>query len=73
MYRKIPTEINLTEASAKITYASAFDPDFCLLLRKRRFDTLSQMQDNALEVESNILATNRPIGGIDREKKKAKS
>jgi hypothetical protein len=26
MYKKIPTEINPTKTSSKITYASAFDP-----------------------------------------------
>jgi hypothetical protein len=30
MYNKIPSEIKPTETSTKITYASAFDPDFCL-------------------------------------------
>jgi hypothetical protein len=35
MYNKIPTEINPSEASAKITYASTFDLDFYLLLRER--------------------------------------
>jgi hypothetical protein len=33
MYNKIPTEIKPLEDSAKITYASYFDPDLCLLLR----------------------------------------
>jgi hypothetical protein len=57
MYNKIPAEIKPTEASAKITYASAFDPDFCLLLRERRDTSLAHMQDAALEVESNVLAS----------------
>jgi hypothetical protein len=55
MYNKIPNEINPSEASAKITYASTFDPDFCLLLRERRATTLAHMQDASMEVESNIL------------------
>jgi hypothetical protein len=59
MYNKIPAEIKPSEASAKITYASAFDPDFCLLLRERRATTLAQMQDAAVEVESNILAVDQ--------------
>jgi ribonuclease HI len=59
MYNKIPAEIKPSEASAKITYASAFDPDFCLLLRERRATTLAQMQDAAVEVESNILVVDR--------------
>ena len=40
-----------------ITYVNAFDSDFCLLLRERRSASLSLMQDAALEVESNILAS----------------
>jgi hypothetical protein len=59
MYNKIPAEIKPSEASAKITYSSAFDPDLCLLLRERRVATLAHMQDAAVEVESNILAVNR--------------
>jgi hypothetical protein len=56
MCNKIPAEIKPTEASTKITYASAFDPDFYLLLRERRATSLAHMQDAALEVESNIMA-----------------
>jgi len=59
MYNKIPAEIKPSEASAKITYASAFDPNFYLLLRERRATTLAQMQDATVEVESNILAVDR--------------
>ena len=55
MYNRIPAEIKPLEASAKITYSSAFDPNFCLLLRERRATTLALMQDAAVEVESNIL------------------
>jgi hypothetical protein len=43
MYNRIPAEIKPSEASAKITYSSAFDPDFCLLLRERRAATLAHM------------------------------
>ena len=50
MFKKIPTKIKPTEASTKITYVGAFDPEFLLLLRERRYKTLIQMQDNALEV-----------------------
>jgi hypothetical protein len=56
MYNNIPTEINPSKASAKITYASTFDPDFHLLFRERRATTMSHMQDAVVEVESNILA-----------------
>jgi hypothetical protein len=41
MYNKIPTEVKPSEASAQISYASAFDPDFCLVLRERRATSLA--------------------------------
>ena len=59
MYNKIPTEIKPSEASAQISYAGAFDPDFCLLLRERRATSLTQLQDATIEVESNVLVGNR--------------
>jgi hypothetical protein len=55
MYNKIFAEIKPTEAFAKITYSNAFDPDLCLLLREIRATSLAHMQDESLEVESNIL------------------
>jgi hypothetical protein len=67
MYNKIPAEINPSEAYAKITYASIFDPDFCLLLRERRATTLAHMQDAAVEVESNILAIDRLRNKANRD------
>ena len=56
MYSKIPIEIKPIDTSAMITYANAFESDFCLLLRERRTVSLSLIQDGALKVESNILA-----------------
>jgi hypothetical protein len=70
MYNKIPTEIKPSEASAKITYSSSFDSDFCLLLRERRAATLAHMQDTVVEVESNILAINRLRNAGDRNTSK---
>ena len=59
MYCRIPTEINPSETSAKLTYANSFDHKFSLYLRERRPVTLLNMQEATLEVESNILASNR--------------
>jgi hypothetical protein len=56
MYVRIPDEIKPTEASAKITYANEFDAEFSLLLRERRSATLFSIQEETIEVESNILA-----------------
>ena len=68
MFIKIPAEINPTDTSTKITYANAFDSKLCLLLRERRSASLSLMQDAALEVESNIIASQKVKGNIDRKK-----
>jgi ribonuclease HI len=73
MYNKIPAEIKPSEASAQISYAGAFDPDFCLLLRERRATSLAQMQDAAIEVESNILAADRLRNKADADRRKGKS
>jgi ribonuclease HI len=73
MYNKIPAEIKPSEASAKISYASAFGPDFCLLLRERRATSLAQMQDAAIEVESNVLAADRLRNRPDAERRKGRS
>ena len=54
MYNKIPTKIDPTDTSARITYENAFDSDFYLLLRERRSASLSLMQDASLEVESKL-------------------
>jgi hypothetical protein len=68
MYNKIPVEIKPTEASTKITYASSFDPNFCLLLIEIRTTSLAHMQDAALEVESNVLVVDRLRNKADRDR-----
>ena len=59
MYGRIPSKIKPSKTSSKITYANSFDHDFSLNLRERRSMNLLNMQEAALEVESNILASNR--------------
>jgi len=73
MYNKIPAEVKPTTTSAKLTYASAFNSDFCLLLRERRCATLADMQDVALEVESNIMATEKLKGNVDGRRQRGES
>jgi len=72
MYNKIPDEIKPTNFFSKITYTSAFDPEFFLLLRERRSTSLVHMQDATLEVESNIVAYDKGnlIGTGEKEKLK---
>jgi hypothetical protein len=72
MYSKIPAKIKPSEASAKISYAITFGPDFCLLLRERRATSLAQMQDAAIEVESNVLVANRLRNNVDVKRRKGR-
>jgi len=71
MYSKIPAEVKPTPTSAKLTYANAFNSDFCLLLRERRRSTLADMQDAALEVESNIIAAEKLESHADRRRQRS--
>ena len=59
MYNRILAEIKPSETSAKLNYANSFDHGFYLLSRERKSVSLQNMQDAALEVESNILASNK--------------
>jgi len=56
-----------------MTYASALDPEFCLLLRERRATSLAHMQDASLEVESNILAVEKLKNKDDRYRRRDRS
>jgi hypothetical protein len=73
MYTNIPVEVKPIETSAKMTYANAFDPDFCLLLRERRATSLVHMKDASIEVESNILAVDKLRSKADRDRRKGRS
>ena len=66
MYSKIPTD-----TSARITYVNSFNSNLCLLLKERRSASLSLMQDAAIEVESNIVASQKVKGKIDKKKQLA--
>jgi hypothetical protein len=59
LYNKIPTEVKPSQSAAKLTFAGDFEPDFSLLLRERGGADLTQMQDDAVEIESNMMASGR--------------
>lgn len=73
MYSKIPAKVKPTPTSAKLTYANAFDLDFCLLLSERRCATLADMQDATLEVESNIMAAEKLKNHADRRRRRGEA
>ena len=68
MHNKMPAEVKPTTISATLIYANAFDSNFCLLLRERWCAILAYMQDATLEVESNIMATEKLKGNVDRRR-----
>jgi hypothetical protein len=72
MYNRNHAEIKPSEASTKISYASVFGPDFCLLLRERRATSLAQMKYVAIEVESNVLAADRLRNKADVDRRKVR-
>jgi hypothetical protein len=72
IYNNIPTKKNPIETSSKITYANDFDPEFFLLLRERRVTSLGHMQDASLEVESNILESDKLRSKYDRDRRKGR-
>jgi ribonuclease HI len=75
LYNKIPAEVKPSQPSAKVTYAGAFDPDFALLLRERRSLDLPKMQDDAVEIESNMMASGKlkaKTENVNKENRKFK-
>ena len=59
LYNKIPIEVKPSQPAAKVTFTGSFEPDFALLLRERRRADLTQMQDDAVEIESNMMASGK--------------
>jgi hypothetical protein len=59
LYNKIPADVKPSQPTTKVTFAGSFDPDFSLFLRERRSTTLTSMQDDAVEIESNMIASGK--------------
>jgi hypothetical protein len=59
LYNKIPIEVKPSQPTTKVTFAGAFEPDFSLLLRERRGVDLTRMQDDNVEIESNMMASGK--------------
>jgi hypothetical protein len=59
IYHKIPTEVKPSQPAAKVTFVGAFEPNCTLLLRERRSVDLTRMQDDTIEIESNMMASGK--------------
>jgi hypothetical protein len=56
LYYKLPNEIQPTEATSMLHYATAFHPGLSFLLMERRSKSLQQMFNDAQEIQHNIQA-----------------
>jgi hypothetical protein len=59
LYNKILVEVKPSQTAAKVTFAKSFEPEFSLLLRERRSVDLTRMNDDAIEIESNMMASGK--------------
>jgi hypothetical protein len=72
LYNKIPAEVKPSQPTAKVTFAGAFEPDFALLLRERRGATLNRMQDDAVEIESNMMDSGKLKARVENGNRETK-
>jgi hypothetical protein len=75
LYNKIPHDIKPSQETTKVTYAGAFEADFSMMLRERRYTTLIIMQDDAIYIEGNMNSSCKlkpRAYQIDKYKKKQK-
>ena len=50
LYNKVPTDINPSQPTTKVTYVGEFDVDFSMTLRERRSLTLLVMKEDAIDL-----------------------
>jgi hypothetical protein len=72
LYNKILVEVKPFQLATNVTFVGAFDPDFALLLRERRSIDLMKMQDDALEIELNMMTSTKLKAKIDTGNKESK-
>jgi hypothetical protein len=75
LYNKIPANVKPSQPTTKATFSGSFDPDFALLLRERISTSLIGMQDDVIEIESNMIASGKSrirneLGERERRKQK---
>lgn len=58
-YDSIPSNLKPPPGATKLHYVDSFSSEFTLLLRERRFVSLIDMMDDAIEVEVNLSTSNK--------------
>ena len=59
IYNALPAQCKPPEGMDTLHYAEGFNDDFDLLLRERRSATLADMMNDAIEVEVNLMASEK--------------
>jgi hypothetical protein len=72
VYNSIPDQVKPPLGAAQLHYVDAFSSDFALLLRERRYATLVDMMNDAIEVEVNLMASRKIKNKVETEKNKVK-
>ena len=73
IYNSLPTNCKPPEGMAKLHFAEAFDDEFALFLRERRYASLADMMSDAIEVEINMMSSKRGRYKVEaRESRKPK-
>jgi hypothetical protein len=72
VYNSIPDQVKPPPGASQLHYVDAFESEFSLLLRERRSTSLTDMMNDAIEVEVNLAASRKIKLQIEAEKKKAK-
>ena len=69
-YESIPVDVKPLPRAAKLHYVDAFDSEFTLLLRERRYTSLENMMQDAVEVEVNLSTSNKTKQRADNRRVK---
>ena len=59
IYNSLPVQCKPPEGMEKLHYAEAFDDEFALFLRERRYFTFADIMNDAIEVEINMMYSKR--------------
>jgi hypothetical protein len=72
LYNKILAEVKPSQLAEKVTFPGAFEPTFSQLLRERRVADLTRMQEDVVEIESNMVASGKIKAKIEAGNKETR-
>ena len=69
VYNSVLVDIKPLVGAAKLHYADAFDSDFSLVLRGRKYVSFPDMFKDALEVEKNLMASEKMKNRVEVDRR----